>query len=307
MKALFRTKHGRLFLGKCEDVLPTPNLKKLRGKVQLIFTSPPFPLNKKKKYGNLQGEEYVSWLAAYGESFADMLSPTGSVVMEIGNAWEPGRPVQSLLPYRAFLEFVNRGGFHLCQEITYYNPARLPTPAQWVTIERIRLKDSTSKIWWMSKAEKPKASNRRVLQPYSSHMKRLLETGRYNAGTRPSEHRISATSFLHDNGGAIPSNLIEAANTRSSGTYQEFCKDAGLAPHPARMPEQLPEFFIKFLTEPGDIVLDPFAGSNTTGHAADRLKRRWVSIEASPEYACASVARFSPERAERLLTERNRQ
>lgn len=305
-RTVYRTSLGSLILGPCEQVLSDPRfLKRYKGKVQLIFTSPPFPLNQKKKYGNLQGEAYLNWLSTFGPLFAQYLKPRGSIVMEIGNAWEKGSPTQSILPYEALIAFLRKGNFKLCQEITYFNPARLPTPAQWVTIERIRLKDSTSKLWWMSTSEKPKASNKNVLKPYSKSMERLLSSGRYNSGKRPSEHNISKNGFLKAHAGAIPPNLIEVANTRSVSPYQAFCKNHGIEAHPARMPEKVAEFFIRFLTNEDDLVLDPFSGSNTTGTVAQRLKRRWLSIESLPNYAVASVANFNCLRAEALLKKFN--
>jgi site-specific DNA-methyltransferase (cytosine-N4-specific) len=301
-KRIYRVKRGQVILGHCEDVLLDSRFRrKYLGKVQLIFTSPPFPLNLKKKYGNYQGEAYLKWLRKFGPLFAEYLKPNGSVVMEIGNAWEKGSPTQSILPYQAFLAFLQSGGFKLCQEITYYNPAKLPTPAQWVTIERIRLKDATSKVWWMAKHARPKASNRKVLKPYSEAMLKLLKRGSYNSGRRPSEHQISKKGFLKKHKGAIPSNLFEAANTRSESPYQRFCRDHKVEPHPARMPEKLADFFIRFLTNKGDLVLDPFSGSNTTGTVADRLKRKWISIEAQPSYAASGVSNFSEKKAKKLL------
>lgn len=298
---LFQSKVGRLFAGRCEDILTGRLLKALTGTVDLIFTSPPFPLNAKKRYDNLLGEDYLQWLAGFGPLFSSLLAPKGSIVIEIGNAWEPGRPVQSTLPLRALLALLDSGKFQLCQEITYFNPARLPSPAQWVTVNRMRLKDSTTKIWWMAKCDTPDADNRRVLRPYSKHMKQLLARQNYNSGTRPSEHNVSARGFLRDNGGSIAPNLIQVANTQSNGEYIRFCKEQGLSPHPARMPEEIPEFFIKFLTKPGGVVLDPFAGSNTTGATAERLGRRWISLEADKTYAAASVSRFDPATAIELL------
>ncbi|MEK6303150.1 MAG: site-specific DNA-methyltransferase [Acidobacteriota bacterium] len=302
LKPVYQNARGSLILGHCEKILADPTFRKeFQGKIQLILTSPPFPLNQKKKYGNFQGAAYLEWLSAFGPLFAEYLTPDGSVVIEIGNAWEKGSPTQSILPYQALLGFLQKGDFKLCQEITYYNPARLPTPAQWVTIERIRLKDSTTKVWWMAKTKKPKADNRKVLKPYSAAMRGLLDRGTYNAGKRPSEHQISKTGFLKEHAGAIPPNLIEAANTRSGSKYQCFCRDHGVEAHPARMPEKVAEFFIRFLTDEGDLVLDPFSGSNTTGVVADRLGRRWLSVEALPQYALSSVANFSVRRAKTLL------
>jgi site-specific DNA-methyltransferase (cytosine-N4-specific) len=291
--------------------------------VQLVFTSPPFPLNTQKSYGNLQGKKYIKWFASFAPLLKKYLSPTGSIVIEIGNAWEPGRPVMSTVVLQALLRFLEKGGLKLCQEFVWYNPARLPSPAQWVNVERIRVKDAFTRIWWMSKTDWPKADNRRILREYSESMKRLIASGKYNAGARPSHHNIGKESFKTDNKGAIPPNvfngdealpiqamlngdfarneeqfafdsLLKETNTRSYERYQHFCRSRGLALHPARMPSDIVEFFVRFLTDEDDLVLDPFAGSNTTGAVAQSLGRRWISIEADWTYAAPSIGRFEP-------------
>lgn len=288
----YSTKLGKLIRGKAEDAINSDMLKRYQGKIDLIFTSPPFPLNRKKKYGNLQGQEYIDWLASFASTLRTLLKPRGSIVMEVGNAWEPGRPVMSTLALRALLAFLDDGQFLLCQQFIYNNPARLPGPAQWVTVERIRVKDSYSHLWWMAATDRPKATNRRILQPYSKSMLQLLKTKKYNAGTRPSEHHIGKESFLRKHKGAIPSNVITLSNTQASSPYLNYCRSKNLISHPARMPMGLAEFFIKFLTKPGDLVLDPFAGSNTTGAAAEALGRKWISIESNKEYVKGSYGRF---------------
>lgn len=288
----YRTNLGFLIQGRAEIVLRSHAVKDLHGEVDLIFTSPPFPLNRKKKYGNAQGEEYVKWLCGFAEMFRRMLKPRGSIVMELGNAWEPGRPVMSTLALRSLLSFLNTGNFVLCEQFIWYNPARLPSPAQWVNVERIRVKDAYTNLWWMAKQDRPVADNRRVLTEYSPSMQKLLERKRYNSGRRPSEHHIGKMSFLRNNSGAIPSNVISLPNTQASSDYLKFCRKNGYQPHPARMPLALAEFFIKFLTRPNMLVLDPFAGSNTTGAAAERLGRRWIAIEPHGPYAQGSQGRF---------------
>jgi DNA modification methylase len=290
---IYRTKFGRMYKGNCEEVLTkTPGLTRLKGKIQLIFTSPPFPLNKKKRYGNFKGKHYIKWLVSFASVFREYLAPRGSIVIELGNAWVAGSPVMSTLPIKALLRFLESANLNLCQEFICFNPAKLPSPAQWVTVERQRVKDAFTRTWWMSPSERPKASNRRVLAEYSPSMLRLLATRKYNSGTRPSEHRIGKTSFLKKYRGAIPPNVITASNTSSSDAYQKYCRQRGLTVHPARMPDKLAEFFVKFLTTKGDIVLDPFAGSNVTGSVAERLKRRWIAIEANAEYVEGSKGRF---------------
>ena len=291
-RVAYQTRFGHMVVGKAEQILQSRLFKRYKGRVQLIFTSPPFPLNRKKKYGNFQGEEYKEWLASFAPIFREFLSPDGSIVMELGNAWEPGRPVMSTLALEALLAFLKKGEFHLCQQFICQNPARLPGPAQWVTVERIRVKDSYTHVWWMSPCERPKADNRQVLKGYSEAMLKLLESKRYNAGKRPSEHHIGTKSFLNNNDGAIPPNVLTFTNTAASDGYLNFCRENRLPIHPARMPAGLAEFFIKFLTSPRNLVLDPFAGSNITGYVAERLKRRWISIEATKDYADGSAGRF---------------
>lgn len=288
----YTTAWGRMLHGKSDEILRGGSLARFEGRVNLIFTSPPFPLNRKKRYGNETGENYIRWLCAFGPLFKKMLTPDGSIVIEMGNSWEPGMPVMSTLALRALLDFQAENNLYLCQEFIWHNPAKLPSPAQWVNIERIRVKDSFTKLWWMSPNKKPKACNQRVLQAYSASMKELLKRGSYNSGKRPSQHNIGETSFLKDNGGAIPSNVLIYANTTNLDSYQVYCRDNGFQLHPARMPIEVAKFFIKFLTEPGDIVLDPFGGSNTTGAAAEELERFWISIEASEDYIKGSRGRF---------------
>jgi len=289
----YTTARGVMYRGFAEDVLRSPLVRKYRQKVQLILTSPPFPLNRKKKYGNRQGKDYVEWLAAFAPLFKDFLTDDGSIVIEMGNAWEAGEPAMSTLALEALLSFLKAGDLKLCQQFICHNPARLPTPAQWVSIDRIRVKDSYTHVWWMAATTRPKADNRRVLKPYSRSMLQLLRTKKYNAGRRPSEHHIGATSFLKDNSGAIPSSVLTLTNTLSNDPYIVYCKERGLPLHPARMPGDLAAFFIKFLTDARDLVLDPFAGSNTTGAVAEDRKRRWVAIEPNDDYLEGSRGRFS--------------
>lgn len=291
-RIIYKTNRGIIYNCFAEDILMSDFGKRYYGKVQLIFTSPPFSLNRKKKYGNLQGEEYIKWFTSFAPLFRKLLKKDGSIVIELGNSWEPGKPVMSSIAMKALLSFLEEGQFFLCQQFVCYNPAKLPTPAQWVNVERIRVKDAFTHIWWMSPTAKPKADNRNILVEYSESMKKLLSTGKYNPGKRPSEHNIGTTSFLKDNKGAIPSNVLIFSNTSSNDDYQKYCRANNFVPHPARMHIKIAEFFINFLTKPKDLVFDPFAGSNTTGASAERLKRRWIAIEPNELYIKTSIGRF---------------
>jgi site-specific DNA-methyltransferase (cytosine-N4-specific) len=256
--------------------------------VALVLTSPPFPLRRQKAYGNVAATEYVEWFLPFADEVHRVLRPDGSFVLDLGGAWNPGSGTRSLYQYDLVLRLTKT--FYLAQDFYWYNPCKLPTPAEWVTIRRTRVKDAVNPIWWLSKSKEPQADNRRVLKPYSRSMRRLLRDG-YDQAMRPSQHEIGP-HFRRDNGGAIPPNLLEIPNTRSSDDYFQHCRAAGLPIHPARFPKALPEFFTRFLTEPGQLVLDPFMGSNVTGQVAEELERRWIGIEINADYVAGSRFRF---------------
>jgi DNA modification methylase len=262
--------------------------------VDLIVTSPPFALLRKKSYGNEDQADYVNWLSGFGAASSRALKKTGSFVLDLGGAYQRGRPVRSLYNYRVLLNFCDNLGYQLAEEFFWYNPAKLPSPIEWVNKRKVRVKDAVNTVWWFSKTDNPKANVSNVLAPYSERMRTLLKNpGKfYRPKGRPSGHDI-AESFGNDKGGAIPPNLLQIPNTDSNSHYLRFCKSIGAASHPARFPEKLPEFFIKFLTEQGDLVLDIFSGSNTTGYVAEKLGRRWVSIESNRHFAALSFARFT--------------
>lgn len=182
-------------------------------------------------------------------------------------------------------------GFHLAQELYWWNPSKLPSPAEWVTVRRIRVKDAVNPVWWLSPSPWPRACNRRVLQPYSPSMKELLAKG-YAPKKRPSGHDISE-QFAFDNGAAIPPNLIAIPNTESNSVYLRYCRQHGIKAHPARFPAALPEYFIRMLTDEGDFVLDPFGGSCVTGEVAERLGRAWLCIELVEDYLLGARGRFT--------------
>lgn len=256
------------------------------------MTSPPFALRRQKQYGNVEAERYVAWFMDFARLFYRVLKPRGSLVIDIGGSWNPGEPTRSLYHYELLIELCRIPGhkFYLAQEFFWYNPAKLPSPAEWVTVRRVRVKDAVNCVWWLSKDPTPKADNRKVLKPYSESMQELLRRG-YKPQLRPSGHDISH-KFGRNNYGAIPPNLLEISNTESNSRYLRACRQAGLAPNPARYPHNLPEFFVKFLTDPGDLILDPFAGSNVTGEMCERLERKWVAIELVEEYLKGSMFRF---------------
>jgi len=350
----YTTEKGAAYQGdsrKLLDELP-------KGEVDLIVTSPPFALRREKAYGNESPEEYNEWFMEFAEKAYRVLADDGSLVIDIGGGWTKGVPTRSTYHFELLTELVGEDGpFHLAQEMYWYNPAKLPTPAQWVTIERIRLKDAVNHVWWLSKTERPDADNKRVLKEYSDAQKKLMEDG-YEDKLRPSEHNISDKfdkpkedgairpnfwdivespdeipdfgDILHDAGVSddliqaageadkldelarltlpedkIPDNVLELANTASNTHYLNACKEVDLDPHPARFPRDLPQFFIQFLTQPDDLVVDIFAGSNMTGWVSEQMNRNWLAFEYQEKYLRTSKLRFMP--MEELKRDENQQ
>ena len=287
LEPIYVTKMGRAYCGDALEVLPQID----RGSVDLILTSPPYGLHFKKEYGNVNQEKYVEWFLPFAYEIKRVLKPEGSFVLNIGGSWMPGAPIRSLYPFRLLIALCDEVGFNLSQEFFWYNLAKIPAPAEWVNVRRIRVKDSVEYIYWLSISKFPKADNTKVLQDYSEDMRRLIKR-QIRKTRRPSGHNITE-KFSRDRGGSIPPNIIVCGNNESNSNYIKATKKLGQKIHPARFPEALPLFFINFLTDPGDLVLDPFAGSNTTGEVAEELGRRWIAIEKDRNYVENSRLRFS--------------
>ncbi len=288
-RQVYRTPRGLQLCGDSAELLGhLPDQS-----VDLVMTSPPFALLRQKAYGNKEQDQYVEWLGRFGEAAYRVLKDSGSFVLDLGGAYKRGKPVRSLYNYRVLLDFCDRLGYELAEEFFWFNPSKLPSPIEWVNKRKIRAKDSVNTVWWFSRTAEPKADVTRVLVPYSERMKALLKNPEkfYRPKARPSGHDIAKT-FARDNGGAIPSNLLQIPNTESNSSYLRLCKMLQRDRHPARFPSALPRFFIQFLTDPEDIVLDIFSGSNTTGQVAEELGRRWIGMELSREYAALSAVRF---------------
>lgn len=290
-KPCYKTDYGAAFNGDSRKFLAELSDKS----VDLVITSPPFALQRQKEYGNIEQQNYIQWFLTFAEIVHKKLKSTGSFVIDLGGAYQKGSPTRSLYNFRLLIHLCDEIGFFLAEDFYWYNPAKLPSPIEWVNKRKIRVKDSVNTVWWLSKTEFPKSDVTKVLVEYSPRMKKLLENPEkfYTPKNRPSGHQISE-SFSRDNGGAIPSNLLQISNTDSNSAYMTACKIIGEKQHPARFPAKLPEFFIKFLTDPDDLVIDIFSGSNTTGYVAETLRRKWMAFEENINYTATSSFRFLP-------------
>lgn len=288
---IYRTDLGAAYCGDSLKLLSeVPNES-----VNLVLTSPPFALQRKKEYDNKSQDEYVEWLMEFAEVVFCKLRQNGSFVLDLGGAYRKGVPTRSLYNFRLLIRLCDELGFHLAEDFYWFNPSKLPGPIEWVNKRKLRAKDAVNTVWWLSKTEWPKADVTNVLVEYSTRMKKLLDDPKafYSPKKRPSGHNVSS-GFGKKNEGAIPSNLLQIANSESNGAYLKGCKAVDVKPHPARFPTKLPEFFTKFLTDPNDLIVDIFSGSNTTGAVAEIEHRRWLAFEDRLDYVAASAFRFLP-------------
>ena len=144
---VYKTKYGVQLVGDSRELLKLlpPD------SVDLIITSPPFALQRKKSYGNKDQAEYVQWLCEFGAAALPTLKETGSLVVDLGGSYEKGKPVRSLYNFRVLIEFCDSLGYRFAEDFYWFNPAKLPSPIEWVNRRKIRAKDSLNTIWCFSK------------------------------------------------------------------------------------------------------------------------------------------------------------
>lgn len=284
---VFETDNGIALWANGEDAIGIIE----RESIDLIFTSPPYALTRSKNYGNLPPREWVDWMLRLCEGWRELLTPTGSMMINVGPVWNPGMPTQNTYIERLLIALEDSLGLHLLQRLYWSNPTKLPQPREWVAVRRVRVKPSIEPILWMSPNPNAKANNRNVLVPYSESMKRDMKKAR-GIERRPSGFDVDGRSFARDNGGAIPPDVLRISNGSSNDRYHREARAKGLPMHPATFPPAMAEFGIKLATDPGDTVLDPFFGSGTVGEVCERLNRRWIGIERSLTFLEGARLRF---------------
>jgi hypothetical protein len=257
------------------------------GSVQLFFSSPPFPLNRRKEYANQHpARSHVEWLLRLVERYLRKLAPEGSIVLEVGPVWTPGEPTQATWMERLVVALEDRLGLHLCQTLYWENPAKMPGPAAWTTRERVRLTDRIERLLWTG--WRPRPGRTRTTARSSRPIPRRcgafsVAAAKPRSGVPPGTTAEAGPSAA-TTGAPSPARSSGVANTASNDRYTRACREAGLPVHPARFPEELPGFVIRFLTREDDLVVDPMCGSGRTARAADRLARRWVCGDIACEY-----------------------
>lgn len=265
--------------------------------VHLCITSPPYPLRQHRAYGGVNEKQWVDFIVGSLEPIVRTLVPGGSLVLNVSNdIFEPGRPSRSLYVERMVLALHDDLGLSLMDRWPWVNYSKPPGPTHWASIKRQQLNTAWEPIFWFTNdPEQVRSNNNRVLEPHTAQHSRLLEKGNtrvesYGDGA----YRLKgAASFANKTAGRIPRNVIERGHVcADTKQVRRIAKQLGLAPHPAMFPTAIPDFAIRFLTEPGELVVDPFAGANKTGLAAERLGRRWLATDLMLEYTRQQLELF---------------
>lgn len=318
----FSTELGIAILGCCETVF-----SRIDSPITLCLTSPPYPLAKQRAYGNVAESQWVDWICKMLEPIVKNLVRGGSICLNISNdIFVSGTPARSLYRERLILALHDRLGLHKIDELIWSNPSKAPGPVRWASMERVLTNVSWEPVYWLSNDPKAlRSDNRRVLQAHTERHLQLIRRGGENRTTSFSDgaYNIHPGRFGNETAGRIPRNMLEiepacpdwdayaiAANEAKlpiyganpvltfghscadQRKYKEQARAAGLPAHGAPMPLKLASFLIEFMTEQGELVVDPFGGSFTTAKAAELLGRRWLSTECMVEYVIGSAMRF---------------
>ncbi len=288
----FSTNLGIAVFGNCKQVFAG-----LNEPIHLVVTSPPFLLAKPRAYGNPPTmKDYIDFVCGAIEPVCRHLAPGASIVINLTNdAHVKGSPARSTYLERLVLALEDRMGLHLMDRIVWKS-SKAPGPTQWACLRPLQLKTAYEHCYWFTNDPScVRSNNRKILLPHTERHQKFMEEGgikkvaSYGDGSQV--HRVGQFGTVTE--GRLPSNVLEVgtscADTRA---YRRRAAELGLPLHGAMMPTRIPEFFIKFLTEPGDLVVDPFGGTGKTALAAERLGRRWAMAEKMLQYIRGAATHF---------------
>lgn len=288
----FSTDLGVAIWGRCQEVYSG-----IGEPIALCVTSPPYPLRQARAYGNPDEAKYVDFICESLGPIVSNLIPGGSVVLNISNdIFEPKSPARSLYIERLILALHDRLGLSLMDRMPWVNFSKPPGPTHWACVNRVQLTTAYEPVFWFTNDPmRVRSNNRRVLEPHTDRHTRLMQGGgaRRTAVYGDGAYKIRPDSYGRITEGKIPRNVIQRGHAcNDTRAYREHAASLGLPTHGAMQPTSIPDFFIRFLTEPGDLVVDNFGGTIRTGLAAERLGRRWFVTEWILEYLRGAAELF---------------
>ena len=291
----YKTRSGKAYAGDAMELIKSiPD-----GSISLIVTSPPHALKNGKRYGNADSKAYVRWFMFFADEFYRVLREDGNLVLSVGGDMVIGTSAESPRDLKLFTGFYENEKFHFKDEFAWASPTPSSAPADWIRIKRVGMKDAVNYVWWLTKNSRFNYGSRNALSPYIRNVMRTINRRQYME-LRSLEHNADGP-VLRDYRYSVLIKFLTLGDREQDSRYAEACRKHNMKAHPTRYPLRLPEFFIKYLTEKGDVVLDPFAGSNATGEAAEGIGRLWIAFEINTEYIDGSMFRFDVKRTQTAL------
>lgn len=289
----FSTKLGAAIWSLSQDVFDTIDTP-----ITLCLTSPPYPLRTPRAYGNPKLSDYIEFIVENIRPIAKNLVAGGSICLNLSNdIFESGTPARSLYREKLVIALAEELELWKVDELIWANPCKPPGPIQWASKSRQQLNTGYECIYWFTNSpENLLSDNRRVLQPHSDRHLSYIRSGGAKASGSHSDGAYSTKrgAYSAETAGKIPRNvLLYPHNCPSQSQYKSAARMMGLEVHGAPYPLQLAEFLIRLMTREGDLVVDPFAGSLTTGVGAENLGRRWLVTECMWEYVMGGTTRFA--------------
>lgn len=275
----FHTGLGMAIWSRHEDVFP-----RLGEPITLCVSSPPYPLRRARAYGNPSAADYVDFLCTALSPIVHDLVPGGSIVLNLTNdSFEAGSPARSLYLERLTLALHERLGLFLMDRIPWVNLSKPPGPTWWACVHRVQLTSAYEPVLWFTNDPlRVRSDNRRVLEAHTERHRALMHRG--GAGREATygdgAYQLRTGSYGKVTAGKIPRNVLHRGHVCSdTATYRSHVASLQLPSHGAMQPTAIPDFFIRLLSEPDELVVDPFGGTTKTGLAAERLGRRWIVTE----------------------------
>jgi len=262
----------QIIQGDCEEVLKTlPD-----NSIDLIFTSPPYADQRAKTYGGIKPDQYVDWFIPKAAQFLRVLKPTGTFVLNIKERVVKGERHTYVID---LILRMREQGWLWTEEFVWHK--KNSYPGKWPN----RFRDNWERLIQFNKEKSFKMYQEAVMVPIGDWAKerlaKLSDTDKIRDESRAGSGFGKNVSNWVGRDMVYPTNVLHLAT------------ETGNKNHSAVFPRDLPAWFIRLFTKPGDIVLDPFVGSGTTALAALQLGRHFVGIDISNEYVELSNERIS--------------
>ena len=271
-----------IYHGCSEDVLPLFEPES----VNLIVTSPPYADQRSKTYGGISPDKYVEWFLPITEQLFRVLKPDGSFVLNIKERVVNGERHTYVLE---LILAMRQQGWLWTEEYCWHK--KNSYPGKWPN----RFRDSWERCLHFTKNRKFAMYQEAVMVPIGdwaeTRLRTLSETDK-----RRDESKVES-GFGKNVSNWVGRNMVYPNNVLHMAT------ETSNQGHSAAFPVELPAWFIKLFTQPGDVVLDPFAGAGTTNVAAKQLGRHHIGIEKESSFCGIAGMRVAAVRFGESLNE----